>query len=198
MNNRKPNWKKWNLIEDAEVWKVIALSLDIDPDKIKRNRSDWMSGGEYVNHEGNEFKDRLDVIKANYTKIDSSPKAVNMNGIAYCHINISKFTNWAINVDWEIPPEMKKASQKDVPINATITSETGNYSSELLNILDLAIVNFYESRREVDPKKEEVLEWLATKAKELKVNLSDNIAEAIFTIIKPDDHNPKIKRVQPQ
>lgn len=113
MTDRKPNWRKWNLIDDVEVWKAIALSLDIDPDKVTRDGSDWMAGGGYVNHEETEFKDRLDIIKANYSKIDPTPKALSSNGTAYCHINISKFAKWAISVNWVIPPELTALASKE-------------------------------------------------------------------------------------
>ena len=107
MNSRKPNWSKWKLIPNSEVWRVIALSIDVDPDVIKRDLNDWMARGQYVNHEGREFQDRLDIVKANYENIDNSPQALSMNGIAYCHLNISKFSSWAIANNIEIPDEMK-------------------------------------------------------------------------------------------
>lgn len=68
------------------------------------------------------------------------------------------------------------------------------YSTDLMNILNLAVNKFFNPRQKVDPKKDEITEWLKAKGKELNVNVSDNVADAIFTIIKPNDHNPKIKR----
>ena len=108
MNSRNPKWSKWNLVDDAKVWQVVALSLDINPDGLKRDASDWMTGGSYVNHGGEEFKDRLDVIQANYRKIDTTPKTLSMNGIAYCELNIPKFANWAIANNLAIPDELKQ------------------------------------------------------------------------------------------
>ena len=107
MNSRKPKWAKWKLIPNMPVWQVVALSLDIDPDEVARDGNDWMARGQYVNHEGREFQDRLDIVKANYENIDNSPQALSMNGIAYCHLNISKFSSWAIANNIEIPDEMK-------------------------------------------------------------------------------------------
>src|SRR5450830_128985 len=107
MNSRKPNWNKWNLIDDAKVWQVVALSLNINPDCVKSDATDWMAGGLYVNHEGQEFKDRLDIIKANYSKIDATPKTLSMNGIEYCELNISKFAKWAMEKELAIPDELK-------------------------------------------------------------------------------------------
>lgn len=69
-----------------------------------------------------------------------------------------------------------------------------NYTTDLLGILNLTINEFFNPRRSVDAKKDEITEWIKTKGKELKINVSDNVADSIFTIIKPNDHNPKIKR----
>ncbi len=107
MSSRKPNWTKWKLIPNTEVWKVVALTLNIDPDEVRRDGSDWMAGGEYVNHEGKAFDDMLDIIKANYSVIDNSPKTLTMNGIAFCELNISKFAKWALENNIDIPDEMK-------------------------------------------------------------------------------------------
>lgn len=68
------------------------------------------------------------------------------------------------------------------------------YTTDLMNILNLAVNEFFNPRKNVDPKKDEITEWLKAKGKELDINVSDNVADSIFTIIKPNDHNPKIKR----
>lgn len=76
-----------------------------------------------------------------------------------------------------------------------VTQQTSfRYQTNLLKIQNLAIKHFYEPRKPVDPKKDAVTEWIKTEGTKQGVNISDNIADAIFTIIKPDDHNPKIKR----
>lgn len=69
-----------------------------------------------------------------------------------------------------------------------------NYTTDLLGILNLTINEFFNPRRSIDAKKDEITEWIKSKGKELKINVSDNVADSIFTIIKPNDHNPKIKR----
>lgn len=107
MNDRKPKWKKWDLIDDAKIWQVVALSMNLEPSLVKREGNDWMAGG-YVNHEDEEFQDRIEVIGANYFRIDATPKALSMNGIAYRDLNIPKFVKWAISVDWELPEELKR------------------------------------------------------------------------------------------
>jgi len=78
-----------------------------------------------------------------------------------------------------------------------INDKSRIYETDLLNIQKLAIKEFFYPRKRIDPKKEEVTEWLKNKGDELKINVSDNIADTIFTIIKPADHNPKKRRVEP-
>lgn len=72
------------------------------------------------------------------------------------------------------------------------------YNTDLLNLLNLTVTNFFNPRHPIDAKKEEVTKWIRDKGKELNIYVSDNVADSIFTIIKPNDHNPKIKRVDPQ
>ncbi len=76
--------------------------------------------------------------------------------------------------------------------NFTATNE---YSTVLMDILKLAVNEFFNPRKIVDPKKEEVTEWIKSKGMELGVNVSSHVAKSIFTLIKPNDHNPKIKKV---
>lgn len=71
------------------------------------------------------------------------------------------------------------------------------YNTDLLNLLNLAITQFFNPRHKKDAKKDEITEWIKMKGKELNLYVSDNVADSIFTIIKPNDHNPKIKRVEP-
>ena len=116
MSNRKPNWKKWKLIPNAKVWQVISLSLDIDPDEIKRVGNDWMAGGAYVNHEGREFRDRLDIVKANFLRIDETSETLSLNGVEYCELNIAKFAKWAISNQIEIPDEMEAMADESLTV----------------------------------------------------------------------------------
>lgn len=187
MRKDKPNWDKWNLIDDAQVWKVAALSLDIDPDTVEIDMGDWVTRAG-----GKTLKDRIEILGANYTKIDSSANTLSMNGKAYCELNIPKFAKWAIEKNISIPDELKKrVSEVEQKSEQQISS---SYQTELLKIQNLAIKEFFEPRKKHDPKKEVVKAWIISKGQESQISVSNNIADAIFTIIKPHDHNPKIRR----
>jgi hypothetical protein len=62
--------------------------------------------------------------------------------------------------------------------------------------MDSAIAEFFHpERRNPDAKKEEVTQWVIDEANKRGIeNASGNIAQSLFTIIKPANHNPKIRR----
>ncbi|MDP1645228.1 MAG: hypothetical protein Q8L71_06955 [Thiobacillus sp.] len=68
------------------------------------------------------------------------------------------------------------------------------YSTPHLVVLKDAIAEFFEPRRDKDAKKEEVVEWIKSKMTASGMADSENIAQAIFTIIKPLDHDPRKRR----
>lgn len=74
------------------------------------------------------------------------------------------------------------------------TSAKVMYSTPTLAILNATVKEFFEPRRDKDAKKEEVVEWIKEQMKAAKMVDSDNVAAAIFTIIKPVDHDPRRRR----
>jgi intergrase/recombinase len=68
------------------------------------------------------------------------------------------------------------------------------YSTPRIAIMQAAIAEFFEPRRSVDAKKPVVVEWIKSQMIEAKIPDSANIAEAMFTIIKPEDHDPRKRR----
>jgi len=108
MTDRKPNWKKWSLIPDVEIWQAVALSLDIDPDKVRHGENNWMS----VTHsyeESREFTDRVQVLASNLGKVELLPiRAINMGSNFRSKTAIVGFSAWATSVGWCVPDELKK------------------------------------------------------------------------------------------
>ncbi|MCG5494410.1 hypothetical protein [Ectothiorhodospira variabilis] len=75
--------------------------------------------------------------------------------------------------------------------------ERRTYRTEWLKIQEAAIEQFFDPPRDVDPKKDEVVQWIKEKAREANIGESDRVAQAMFTIIKPHDHNPKKRKGSP-
>jgi hypothetical protein len=77
---------------------------------------------------------------------------------------------------------------------ASVPNFKSTYSTPLLAILSATIDQFFDPRRDPDAKREEVVGWIMTKLAGAGLKESRQIAEAIFTIIKPGDHDPRKKR----
>ena len=81
-------------------------------------------------------------------------------------------------------------------IECAAAGVSDDYKTDLLKIQTLAINEFFNPRKNVDAKQPEVTEWIKDKGKQLNINVSNNVAASMFTIIKPIDHQPKKKRVE--
>lgn len=68
------------------------------------------------------------------------------------------------------------------------------YSTPILAILNATINEFFQPRRDRDAKREEIVEWIKEQMKAAKIPYSDNVAAAIFTIVKPVDHDPRRRK----
>lgn len=68
------------------------------------------------------------------------------------------------------------------------------YNTKLLELLFKAMKELFPEDRKNDPPKAIAVAEMMILAEEMGVDLSKNIADAIFTVIKPDDHNPKKRR----
>ena len=86
---------------------------------------------------------------------------------------------------------MAWCEQNQMRLFGTPLPHQQHYTTPLLDLLHRAIAKFFGPDRVLDAKTEEVVSWL----REHGEGVSANVAEAMFTIIKPNDHNPKKKRV---
>ena len=109
------------------------------------------------------------------------------------------YIDWALSknikihwLEYAIEKGLYESSENKSSASAIETS----YETDLLKLLNLAVSQFFNPRRISDAKKEDVTQWLKDKGDELNIVVSDNVADSIFTIIKPKNHNPKIRRVQ--
>ncbi len=103
--------------------------------------------------------------------------------------------DWAIEHKLYVPnvPKQETTQEKIKTANADTI-----YSTKWLEVQQAAIAEFFSPRRNVDAKKEEVILWVEAKAREFKITDPNRIATSIFTIIKPEDHSPRKRRVAPQ
>lgn len=104
-----------------------------------------------------------------------------------------------LNLTPWIPPELHEVVFGGFAVphkhnKATSDVLAGQYLTPLLAIQHAAIAEFFAPRRNPDAKSEEVVEWIKAAMANAKLPVSDNVARAIFTIIRPPNHNPKKRR----
>lgn len=104
-----PDWSIWCEQSSLAVWKVCALSLDLDPDLIYRA---W--GGHYKELESfpstgcyHEFKRRIRVALCALSAGEIPSDNYDDDGEEY-EIRLEALVEFALCRDWEIPDAMKK------------------------------------------------------------------------------------------
>jgi hypothetical protein len=105
-DSREPRWRKWRMMPEVKAWEAVALSLNIEPEKVNTNPHAWM-GANHPFDEGNEFSDRLAVLLANLSnkQFFPTPCALNMEGAYKCGVRLSEFVDWCVSVaEWENLP----------------------------------------------------------------------------------------------
>ncbi|GEM_PF-2433493 len=132
------------------------------------------------------------------------------NPIGMAHMGVfdlefppSYFIEWAISkklridwLDWAI--ERGLYTPKHEAAQPVQTATAPDYSTSWLTIQQAAINQFFNPRRNPDAKKEEIVEWIKAAAVNAGLPDSQNVPSTIFTIIKPENHDPKKKRVEPK
>ena len=116
----------------------------------------------------------------------------------------SYFINWALSkrikpawLDWAIEHKLYVPKQETIQKKIETANVDTIYSTKWLEVQQATIAEFFSPRHEVDAKKEEIVPWIIWMAGEAGIKAPENIAKAIFTIIKPLDHSPKIRRGGP-
>src|SRR5262245_16552383 len=112
--SRLPNWQKWRHIPNAKIWEAVALSMNIDPDLVRHNRS-WAEN-EYSFDESGEFRDRVVVAKRNIgVKGGLSLSLISLASGMQSEVNLAAFAAWAMSINWEIPAELAEIAKSDSP-----------------------------------------------------------------------------------
>ena len=99
---------------------------------------------------------------------------------------------WARARGYPIPAAMEHLDAG----STAISTPKAEYSTPWLAILNAAIAEFFSPRRNPDAKKDEVVDWIKARARDAEIRYSKNIADAIFTVIKPPDHDPRQRRTR--
>jgi len=113
---RPPKWEKWRYIPEPKLWECVALSLNIEPDKVRHNSREWVNGGPPFN-ESEEFQDRIDIAKSNLFKLQ--PTSDGVFSLITSTIPLTVFSYWAISIRWTIPKELAEMASSTPDVNHT-------------------------------------------------------------------------------
>lgn len=115
------------------------------------------------------------------------------------------FIEWALSknihpawLDDAIKFGLYAPKQETVERVMTSSNNSSIYSTKWLEVQKAAIAYFFNPRRNPDAKKDEVIKWINAQAVSAGLVESQNVASAIFSIIKPENHDPKKIRSEPQ
>jgi hypothetical protein len=139
--DRSPQWTIWKNMPELRVFEAVALSLNIDPRKVRHNPHAWMAGKRLF-YEDQEFNDRFLVAERNLADIGV------LNSVAAHYkgqepiIRLDSFVRWALRIGWPLPAELlgNRASQEpDLPpapldrINSEAPTEPEQKTQRILN-----------------------------------------------------------------
>jgi hypothetical protein len=110
-----PRWSKWRLMPRVRVWEATALSLNIEPVSINTNSQGWMGSTAFA--EGPEFEDRLEVLSRNVAHNGAALIRQDVLPVpaSSAEILLPAFVTWAVNVGWDLPPELAVLAPKEPP-----------------------------------------------------------------------------------
>lgn len=110
--DRTPDWDVWRHIPDVRLWEGVALSLGIEPTKVKFSPHAWMAApAELPPDESEDFKKRLMVSAANFGKA-LIPTAIVLGKVFQSKVALVQFIQWAKALPWMMPAELEAMADK--------------------------------------------------------------------------------------
>jgi hypothetical protein len=181
-DDRTPNWNKWRLIPNPTLWQCVALSLNIDPDKVHK---EWLEINLVIREEGRKFNDRLAIALANAGDTGAlRPTKYTMDSKCW-EVSLRQFAAWAHRVGWEAPPEL--LAMADLGGGRLAEGPEwpwGSHETKLLRYLAAAAKKFWENYDPGDPTtaptNQQVIDWLKTQG------VAERNAEVMATILRAD------------
>jgi hypothetical protein len=130
--DRQPNWGKWLSIPEVRIWEGVALSLNIDPDKVNHHPESWMVD-DHLFKEPQEFKDRVVIARRNAGGGRAlTLTTVQMGSVVNSYVVLKQFVSWAYSIGWELPERLLELNDVGVKTNATGDTLTSEEKKKLL------------------------------------------------------------------
>jgi hypothetical protein len=118
-NSRPPNWGKWKHVLETTILEATALSLNIDPTKVRAIK-DKFTGDIIGVDESKKFKDRLFLATR---RAAAKGGGFTLRGNV---VRLSEFATLAISLSWDVPSEFSELAE------TTDQSEIQNHDDNTL------------------------------------------------------------------
>jgi len=188
MAKKEIDWKHYATLDVLCLYDLIHLSLGIHPEEPLKKLSPeldlkWTNRNLMC----------LGAIKTKELKNHTHIKGIDIfspPAKAY-HVLIDDFVRFALKWKWKLPDEFPRKNQ--VFENEYEACPFCHYKTNLIKIQGEAIKKFWAdfdfTKPETEPKSAVIIDWIMTEH-----GVSDRIASAIATIIRPDRLNRGIKK----
>lgn len=104
-----PDWQYWSQMPHEVLWKVVALSCNIEPRRVRLadtnywiDRARW---GDAEHHERDrQFSDRLEIATARLNELEHA--SLSMGNASEPRIKLPEFAAWTLLMNWKIPVQL--------------------------------------------------------------------------------------------
>jgi hypothetical protein len=111
-NDRRPNWDMWRLMPEATLGELVALSMNIDPAKVRYDRDARQCDGELPPYdEAEEFKTRARIVQRNTQALENV--SVSIGRPFQCKYKVPSFVRWILGAKLTVPPELASLLRDD-------------------------------------------------------------------------------------
>jgi len=173
----KPDWNTWKLIPKAQLWMVVALSCDIEPDtEIPLKEEAWE---DQLRVDLKEYRRRLKIAKAHLDeKSLISGVTESEQGVT---VKLCDFAEWAGRLKLSLPEEFPR---DPLPVRSD-KWPWGDHQTKLLGDLAKAGLRWWQNydpdENDTAPTNKQVAKWL-----EEKCHVSRRISESMASILRAD------------
>ena len=182
---RKPDWEWWGNVDEVTVIEAVALSMDVDPNKLHYRKPPGTMGVVEVRDESPEFDKRFSLAIRNLKVLEAWGIGGVVGKLEYCLVKLVKFTAVALSWNWKIPPEMAAVAEPDKRDAKILEWPWGSRETKLLGHLAEAAKELWSRYDPTDattaPTNIQVQDFLINR------KVSKRVAQVMAQILRADE-----------
>ena len=181
---RKPDWEWWGNVDEVTVIEAVALSMDVDPNKLHYRKPPGTMGVVEVRDESPEFDKRFSLAIRNLKVLEARGR-YDVDEFENCSVKLVKFTAVALSWNWKIPPEMAALAEPDKRDAKILEWPWGSRETKLLGHLAEAAKELWSRYDPTDattaPTNIQVQDFLINR------KVSKRVAQVMAQILRADE-----------